>query len=168
MSWSQNFVQTCRITALHLLACLVLAGCWTTTQPTGPINVRMDRPDDRLPKAKDGLYGLAFCKLDGEPAPELFDAIVSFARANLISKLDPFNRTPNTPIRTRLVGRDDDVKSPGIHITVTSRERHGELRVANWWRGGGGNSLVFCLHVRRERQATTVVIEELWDIISAR
>jgi hypothetical protein len=110
------------------------------------------------------------CKLEGADAPELRDAIVEFARANLLSDLDKL-----TGYSSREMGIETPLKSTGCdhpphrdgmftEILVTPRTGLGELQLWQRELTNGqctwGADIDYCVHVLRDASGTTVVLEK--------
>jgi hypothetical protein len=126
------------------------------------------------PRAVRSATGLSVqifskCPVAGTPAHELYEPVVAFARSQLVQRLDPFARDASTPVRTRLEvpGVTAPPTQRGIEIVVDPRSTIGQVIVSNWWRDGGTSHL-YCLHVSGDHGVTTVVVEELWMMISTR
>ena len=111
------------------------------------------------------------CELDGDAAPELRDAVIPFARSNLLHELDQLTGYSSQQLGieapTDSVCRDHSQHRDGwvTEVLVTPRTRLGELVVAQRELVHGhcswGADIVYCLHASSGPDGTTVVVEEV-------
>jgi hypothetical protein len=139
-----------------------------STSPSG-IRVRL---------ATESEHTLQQCVLDGDPAPELREPVIAFARENLMSDLDRLTKYPssNFTVETPLepTGCNQPAHPDGYftEIIVTPRAKLGKLVLSERQLLHGkcewGADVVYCLHVTTERSGTSVVVERVGSSIGQR
>ncbi len=99
------------------------------------------------------------CRADGTPIRGFYDPVVAFARQNLIGKLDEHASADDARASLILPDVPEPAPRKGIEIVVDPRARVGRLRTSiklGTWHAG----YHYCLHVLRDGDVTTIVIEE--------
>jgi hypothetical protein len=163
--------------ARALVLAIATAGCWHGPVPARHISVRFARNDEfPSPPPRGALeFPKTDCSLDGADAPEIRDAVIAFARANLLSDLDAdvgagfAGEAIETPRRDSICRNPDHAPGCFTEILVTPRARRGQLVVARREISSGrcewGADNVYCLHVTSDAKGTTVVVEKIGGMI---
>lgn len=162
-----------------MLTAIALASCWHGPAAPKHVTVRMAGESEfptAEPESGNGVHLTGGrCELDGDVAPDLRDAVISFARSNLLHELDQLTGFSSQALGietpTQSVGCDHPQHRDGYftEILVTPRTRLGELVVAQRQLVDGqcswGADIVYCLHVSSGPAGTTVVVEKVGGML---
>lgn len=149
-----------------LLCCVPMLACGASPQR---IVVRVAAEGEvlevlpkRPPLPPGRRWNFMRCQVRGRPASEVIEPVVRFARHNLVRDLV----YPELPVRLQVIG--PGIKSPklrrGIELTVDPRSVVGSLRLSIK-RGQWDSGIYYCLHVLRDHDTTTVVVQKAFSWI---
>ena len=99
------------------------------------------------------------CRVSGPPVRDFYEPVVAFARQNLIRRLDGHASADEARAYRMVPGVPEPAPRDGIEIAVEPRARVGRLRTMikrGRWDAGD----IYCLHVLRDGDVTTIVIKE--------
>jgi hypothetical protein len=140
------------------------------TTPAPNIVVRLAVANE-FPPRRDWFVSLADgCPQRGQRAPEIVDAVVGFARANLVREIEALTGYPSGTVHVRIEGEGEHQTDGFVsEIVVSPRTAVGELTISQreLYRGNAtwGAAVYYCMHVRRTSSAITVVLEEQLRLI---
>jgi hypothetical protein len=113
------------------------------------------------------------CALEGEPVPAITDAVVGFARANLIHELDQYTGYTTKKIEIEVDGGKHERRTRHAagfftDIFVQPRSKLGAVRLSqfevyrdpNLNGNGWGADISYCMHVRVDHDLIEVILEE--------